>query len=186
MEDSLILTQLWERDEHALGALADKYGKRLYRLAQNLLGSVRDAQECVSDTFFALWNAIPPARPDSLAAYICRVCRNTALKRLRHDTAAARSCGYTLSLDELSEAIPGGDMDAALDVRMLGSSIDRFLETQDAESRTLFLRRYWFGDSVRDIARTAGLRENTVSVRLHRTRERLRAHLIEEGFYDEA
>lgn len=184
MEDSKIIGLLFDRAEGAISALAEKFGRRLKGLALNILGSIRDAEECVSDTYLAIWNAIPPKHPDPLAGFVYRTGRNQALKRLRADSAQKRSDRYDLSLDELAGCIPGPALEERVFARELGLAIDRFLEGQSRENRALFLRRYWFGDSVRDIARAFGMKENAVSVRLSRIRDRLRDHLVKEGYYE--
>lgn len=182
MDDRHILQLLFDRAEAAIDALARRFGPRLYAIAMNILCSSRDAEECVNDTYLALWNAIPPARPDPLCAYTYRVGRNTALKRLRDNTTQARNSAYDLSLDELAGCIPDDSLWETLDARELGRSIDRFLDIQSKENRVIFLRRYWFGDSVKDIARSLGMKEGTVSVRLNRLRSALKDHLSKEGY----
>ena len=174
---------LWQRSESGLTALAGHFGHRLYAIALNILGSREDAEESVSDTYMAVWNAIPPKQPDPLSAFVYRVCRNIALNRLRANNAQKRS-GYEVSLEELSVCIAGPGLWEKLDERALGRQINAFLDTVSRENRALFLRRYWFGDSVGDIARHFGMTENAVSVRLNRIREKLKAHLIREGFYE--
>lgn len=182
MEDKKIVALLWQRAESALDALAEKFGKGLLALARNFLPDRRDAEEAVSDTYLALWHAIPPAKPDPLPPYVYRVGRNTALNRLRRDTAQKRS-GYEVSLDELSGSLSGPSLEAQVEARDLGQAIDAFLDTQSQSTRIIFLRRYWFGDSVKDIAKLLGLTESAVSVRLLRTREKLKDYLTEEGYY---
>lgn len=179
MEDEKILGLLWRRAESALTALAEQFGKRLYRTAMNLLSDPLDAEECVNDTYLAIWNAIPPRRPEPLGPFVYRVGRNIALNRLRANTAKKRS-GYQLSLEELGNCIPAPCLD---DARALGQAMDAFLGTLSRENRVIFLRRYWFGDSVRDIAAAFHMTENAVSLRLSRTRDGLRAYLIKEGYH---
>lgn len=183
MEDKKIIVLLWQRAEEALDALAEKFGKGLLVLARNILPDLRDAEEAVSDTYLALWHAIPPAEPDPLPPYVYRVGRNTALNRLRRDAARKRS-GYEVSLDELSGSLSGPSLESLADARALGRAIDAFLDTQSQSTRIIFLRRYWFGDSVKDIAKMLGMRETAVSVRLLRTREKLKDYLTEEGYYE--
>ena len=182
MEDRHILKLLLSRAERAIEALAEAYGKRLFGIARNILGSTRDAEECVNDTYLALWNAIPPEEPDPLCAYAYRVGRNIALKRLRSNTAAIRCADYDLSLDELAQCIPDTAMEETLTARELGRAIDAFLTKQSRDSRILFLRRYWFGDSIKDIAQALGMKEGAVSTRLSRTRSALNLYLIKEGY----
>lgn len=184
MDDKKILQLFFDRAEGAIEALDRKIGKLLYRIAMNILGDHREAEECVSDTYLALWNTIPPEHPDLLTAYACRVGRNTALKRLRSNTARRRDSQWDLSLDELADCIPDRSAEDLLQARELGRSINRFLGTLSEENRTLFLRRYWFGDSLQQIARVTGLRENTAAVRLSRIRDALKEHLIREGSYE--
>lgn len=182
MEDLQILDALFARCEKALAALAEKYGKGLLNLAMNILGSQADAEETVNDTYLALWNAIPPQRPDPLAPYVYRTGRNQALKRLRANTAQKRDSRYDLCLEELGEALPGGTAEDALDAKLLGQAINRYLATLSRDHRTLFVKRYWFGQSVADIAKESGLSAGTVSTRLSRMRTALRAQLEKEDF----
>lgn len=185
MEHRYITDLLFERSENAIAAMAEHFGKRLYATALNILNIRQDAEETVSDTYLAVWNAVPPQRPDPLSAFVYRVGRNLALKRLRHETAQKRNSSYDLCLEELENCIPSRALEETVDARALGRTIDRFLGTLPKETRAIFLRRYWFGDSVRDIAASLGLRENTVTVRLSRTREKLRTYLQKEGYLDE-
>lgn len=178
MEDHEILTLLWQRSQNAIPALAERFGKQLYRTAMNLLNNPRDAEECVSDTYMALWNAIPPGRPEPLAPYVYRVGRNIALNRLRDNSAQKRS-GYELSLEELAGCI---STPCSEDSRNLGRIMNAWLDTLSKHNRVMFLRRYWFGDSVKDIATAFNMRVNAVSVRLSRLRSSLKDYLIKEGY----
>lgn len=183
MDDKQIIGLLWQRAEAGLEALRTKFGAGLLALARNILPDRRDAEEAVSDTYLALWDAIPPNRPDPLPPYVYRVGRNTALNRLRRLSAQKRS-SYELPLEELAGSLPGPSMEMMADARRLGRAIDTFLDTQSRTSRVIFLRRYWFGDTVKDIARLLDMKESAVSVRLLRTREKLRNYLTEEGYYE--
>ena len=181
MEDKQIIELYFTRSEEAIGESAKKYGGYCRTIAGHILPNAADAEECVSDAYLAVWNTIPPARPDPLSAYICRLGRNCALKKLRSRTALKRS-GYEVSLEELSECIPGSDTETAWQAQALGEAIDRYLATLTKENRVIFLRRYWFGDSLKDISRRMGIRENTLAVRLSRIRDDLKDYLIKEGF----
>ena len=185
MDDKHITRLLFARSESALAILARKFGARLLLTARNILGNTQDAEECVSDTYLAIWNAIPPKQPDPLAGFIFKTGRNLALKRLRHNTAAKRNSHYDISLDELSACLSGSSLEDILSARELGQAIDRFLGTLPKDSRIMFLRRYWFGDSVSEIAATLGYSENAVSVRLNRCRSKLRIYLQQGGFFYE-
>ena len=186
MEDKKILDLLWNRIESAIDALAKKFGKRLLYTAMNILGNPQDAEEAVNDTYMALWNTIPPERPDPLSGYVHRTGRNVALKKQRYLTAQKRRSQYDVSLEELADVLPGPYMEDLLDARELGLAIGRFLDTVSKENRILFLRRYWFGDSVKHLAKATGLSENTISVRLSRLRSQLKSYLMDkEGFFHE-
>lgn len=182
MDDKAIIEGLFDRNEATLTILAQRFGRPLKQLTLNILGNIRDAEECVNDTYLALWNAIPPARPNPLTGYVLRTGRNLALKKLRRNTALKRDSRYDLSLDELAASLSGETPENILEAQELGRAIDRFLDTLNKENRILFLRRYWFGDSVQTISNNRGMTENTVSVRLCRIRGQLRTYLIKEGF----
>lgn len=182
MEDRQIVKLFLQRAEGAIAAVAKKYGARLTAMARNILRDHRDADEAVSDTYLALWNTIPPQEPDPLSAYSYRICRNTALNKYRANTAQMRDGSYDLSLEELAECIPDTPLEETLTARELGRAIDSFLAKQSQNSRVIFLRRYWFGDSVKEIAKALGMKEGAVSTRLSRTRSALRLYLIKEGY----
>lgn len=178
MDEQHLLQLLWDRSQRAPEALNQAYSKLLYRIASNILGDHHMAEECVNDTILALWNSIPPNRPSPLISYACGVVRNIALNRRREQPE------YTLSLEELADYIPAPCSIDALDAKELGRTINAFLGTVSQRSRNIFLRRYWFGDSVKEIASNFSMTENAVSVRLARTRDKLRAYLIQEGYYE--
>ena len=182
MEDKKILLLLWNRAERALEAMARKYGGRLYRTARNILSRHEDAEESVNDTYLAVWNAVPPQRPDPLEGYVYRTGRYIALDRLKYLTAEKRSSRYELSLDELEACIPSNALEDTVDAIWLGRAINDYLETLNETNRSIFLRRYWYGDEVKTIARDLELRPNTVTVRLSRMREGLHDHLEKEGY----
>lgn len=186
MDDKKILALLWQRAEQALIALAQRFGAGLHRLAMNILSNQSDAEEAVNDTYLALWNAIPPEKPDPLTAYVYRVGKNIALKKHRDLTAQKRDSRYDVSLDELSGCLAGCSLEEEWQARELGRAIDRFLGLQTQQNRIIFLRRYWFGDSVKEIASLYALSPGAVSVRLSRLRDDLKEYLTKEGFFDEA
>ena len=183
MEDKAIMALLLNRSQQAIEALAATYGARLFQIARNILSDPQDAEESVNDTYLAVWNAIPPAKPDPLIGYVLRTCRNIALKRLRFQSAQKRSSAYTQSLDELAELFPGSTLEEALDAKALGQAVDAFLSTLNKKNRRLFLRRYWFGDSLADLCQQEGLSSNALSVRLLRLRQQLKDYLNKEGFF---
>ncbi|MBR6557259.1 MAG: sigma-70 family RNA polymerase sigma factor [Clostridia bacterium] len=185
MDDQKIIKLLWQRAESVFEALAKKFGNRLMSIAMNILGVRQDAEESVNDTYLAIWNTVPPKNPDPLAGYVYATGRNISLDRLKYITAGKRDCRYDLSIDELENCIPAPALEETVEVKELGLAINRFLATVSADNRALFLRRYWFGDPVQEIARDLGLQENAASVRLGRIRRQLREHLIKEGYVDE-
>ncbi len=181
MEDSAIIELFFARSEQAIRELDGKYGKVCHSLSYNILHSSQDAEECVNDAYLGAWNAIPPARPNPLLAFLCRIVRNLSLMRYHADRAAKRGGGsYTVALEELEGCLASprtveGDLEEQELVRL----VEDFLDTLSAENRVLFLRRYWFSDSYGEIAARTGLSEKNVSVRLTRTRKQLR-HYFEE------
>ena len=148
MEDQKIIKLLWQRAESAIEALAKKFGKRLMSIAMNILGVHQDAEESVNDTYLAVWNTVPPKKPESLAGFVYTTGRNISLDRLKYNTAEKRDSRYDVSIDELANCIPAPALEEKVEARELGLAINRFLGTVSADNRALFLRRYWFGDSV--------------------------------------
>ncbi len=183
MNDSEIIGLFFERSEQAVEELNRKYGSAVKKTASNILSSRQDVEECVNDAYLRCWNSIPPRKPNSLAAYVCRIARNLAVDRYHANTAEKRSGNYGLVLDELEECIPSGiDVETELEAKELTSAIDRFLSGLSRQDRFLFVRRYWYSDSVTDLAAMTGSSANRVSVRLFRIREKLRKTLTKEGF----
>ncbi|MBE6769072.1 MAG: sigma-70 family RNA polymerase sigma factor [Ruminococcaceae bacterium] len=180
MEDKRIIALFWARDERVLDVVREKYGKLCRRIAHNLLGNAEDVEECENDAYLALWNAIPPARPDSLSAYLGRVTRNIALDRFDRRNAQKRGGEMAELLPELCE-VAGGSVEEAFDSTYTAELITAFLREETEEYRRLFLRRYWYGDSIAALAAGLGCGESTVKMRLARQRERLRKFLEKEG-----
>lgn len=183
MHDEKILELLFDRAEQSIEALRKRFGSGLFGLAMRILENPQDAEEAVSDTYLAVWDAIPPARPQPLTPYVYKICRNTALKKLRSRAAQKRSSGYELSLEELADILPGDTLEEQLDAKALGKAISAFLDTLNSNDRVLFVRRYWFGDSVTDLARQRLTSPGNLSVRLHRIRQKLKDYLNKEGFF---
>ena len=184
MEDTEILERFWTRDEGAIPAAEEQYGTRLLRLAERLLGSREDAEECVSDTYLQAWNAMPPHRPAVLPAFLGRITRNLALNRLRSATAQKRGGGEAETVfEELQHIVSGRDTpEVGLDRQELVAAINDFLAALPETKRRIFVCRYWYFESVSDIAARFAISENRVSVTLHRLRTQLRRCLSERGF----
>jgi len=182
VEDTQIIDLFFERSEQAIRELDKKYGAAVTKTAANILHSRRDAEECVNDTWLAVWDSIPPHRPEPLAGFVCRIARNLAVSKLRSETAQKRNGSLDLVLDELEDFLPSGaDVESDYDYKETVDGINRFLSTLDYDDRFLFVRRYWYADSVKEIAAAMHERENRVSVRLFRLREKLRKTLQKEG-----
>ena len=183
MEDNQIIDLYWARDQRAIDETSGKYGGFLLQLAWNILRSHADAEECVNDAYLAVWNGVPSAPPRSLLAYLAKVTRNIALKRLEHNQAQKRGDRFYLLLDELAEVLPGEDsVEDAVAQRELMEAINDFLKTKtDRGERQLFLRRYFWGDSIGELTVLFRHSESKVKSQLFRTRQRLRGYLEERG-----
>lgn len=183
MEDQLIIEMFFSRSEEAINSVSGQYGHLCMSIARHILGSPEDAEECVNDAYLALWNSIPPTRPDSLPAYLCRIVRNISLMKYRKNTAEKRNSYYDASLDELAECLVGADdVQSTLEVRELTEAINSFLDKQKKLDRVLFVKKYWFCLETSEIADELGLSTNYVNVHLHRTRRRLQQHLEKGGY----
>lgn len=182
MNDEEIIALFWARSEQAVPELAGRYGGAIRKVAANILADAQDVEECVNDTYLQLWNSIPPQRPRFLGAFACGVARNLSLNRRHANTAQKRNRSYDAALDELAEILPARtSVETAYEAKELASCISRFLRRQSYEDRYLFLRRYWYGDGVTELAERMGLRPHAVSVRLFRIREKLVRYLEKEG-----
>ncbi len=182
MDDQKIIELFFARSETAIQALAAKYEKLLYKISYQILQNKEDADECVNDTYLGVWNAIPPARPNPLTAFVCKITRNLSLNKYRSNTAAKRDGSMDVSLEELEAVIPTPSAEEEWSAKELGRNINRFLYTLTTENRVLFVRRYWFADSVGEIAGDLHISENLASVRLKRIRKQLKSFLAEEGY----
>ncbi len=181
-EDQEIVELYWRRDESAIRETDIKYGRLCHYIAYHILSSDQDCEECVSDTYFAVWNAIPPKRPERFPAYLGRITRNLALNRFDYLTAEKRNVHVICSLEELEECVFGGEsLDSELTRRQTELAISDFLWKQEEEKRNIFIRRYWYFDSIGEICRQTGLRESKVKSILFRMRGKLKIFLESEG-----
>ena len=178
MNDQEIISLYFDRDEQAIAETDKRYGKTCMQVSMSILNSHPDAEECVNDTYLKTWNAIPPARPRSLCAFVCRIVRNLSLNRLEELTAAKRNRDLTVSFEELEACIPLPD-EASPE---LADLLETFLRKEGETDRILFVGRYWFACPVEELARRTGLTRRAVHMRIFRTRERLRAYLTERGY----
>lgn len=187
MEDKQIIKLFIIRAEEAIQVLSERFGKTLYKIAMNILGNHHDAEETTNDTYLAIWNSIPPKEPEPLTPYVYRTGRNMALKRLEYLSAEKRNSRYDLSLDELASCLPdtANNPEQAFIVQEIADSVNEFLKKDTVQNRYIFIRRYWYGDTVEDISKAVNMNSGTVSVRLNRIRTKLKKYLIEEGYFYE-
>ena len=181
MDDSKIIDLYWSRSEEAIAQTDLSYGGKLRGLANRILTSREDAEESVSDTYFAAWETIPPQRPSYFFAYLARICRNFAFGILDKRQAAKRSAEIVALTAEMEACIPDRRQEDAMEAREIGRILNRFLGTLNRESRLIFLRRYWYAEPIAVIAARYGMGESKVKTSLHRTRNRLRIFLEQEG-----
>lgn len=182
MSDSEIVELYLKRSEDAIAETDLKYGRLCRFIAMNILRSKEDGEECVSDAYFGAWNAIPPQRPEKFSAFIGRITRNLALKKYEYVSAAKRNPEAAISLEELEDCVSGGDcVETELENRRIEKAISDFLRRQSLEKRTVFIRRYWYFESVGGICKRCGLSQSKVTSMLYRTRQKLREYLESEG-----
>ena len=184
MEDSAIVQLYFDRSENAILETDKKYGPYCYTIAHNILANKEDAEESVSDTYLAAWNAMPPRRPSILSTFLGKITRRLSIDRWRIRTAYKRGGGeLPLALDELSECVSGGETpEQTLMRRQLALRFNQFLQGLPETERSVFLCRYWYVDSIAQIAAQFGFTENKVTSMLHRTRAKLRTMLQKEGW----
>jgi len=183
MEDNEIIALFFERSEQAIQVLADKYGRIFHKLAGNILGNRRDVEECMNDTYLGVWNSIPPRQPENLPAYVCRITRNLAVKRYENLSAKKRQSQYDVAYEELENCLyTTNDPAVICEKKELIRLIEVFLDSLKQEDRVIFIRRYWFADSVLEIASRMRMTPNNVSVRLARTRKKLQVFLERSGY----
>lgn len=183
MDDERIIELFFQRNEDAIRYTNEAYGKRLFHLADNITKNVEDAEECVNSTYMKTWNTIPPKCPSFFFAYIAKICRHIALDRFDWNKAAKRRAEIVSLSCELEMCIPDSRSADELQAKELGAILDLFLHSLSRENRLIFMRRYWYADSVTQIAKRFEMSESAVSMRLSRSREKLRAYLEKEGVY---
>ena len=182
MEDTKIIELYFARDEQAIKETEQKYGRLCHSISYNILQNAEDSEECVNDTFSALWNAIPPTKPDNFMAFVCKIARNISLKRLEFLSREKRAANITLSFEELDCILPDTAASVNIDDEELGRLINKFLLAQKEDTRNVFLRRYFFFDSIEEIAKRYGFTNSKVKNMLLNTRKKLKDFLIKEGF----
>lgn len=184
MEDQAIIGLYVQRSQQAIAETRQKYGRYCRAIARNVLADRSDVEECENDTYLAAWNAIPPHQPRRLAVFLGRITRNLALDRYGYHTARKRNRRLEVILTELEECLAApGTVEAAFEAEETAKSISQFLYGCEEQARRLFVRRYWYSDSIADLADRFELSESKVKSMLFRTRRKLKAHLTQEGVH---
>lgn len=183
MDDAKIVQLYWDRDTQAIPATADKYENYCAAIAKNILGSKEDAEEYVNDTYWNAWNSMPPHRPSILSTFLGKITRNLSFNKYRRNVADKRGGGaFPAVLDALSDLVSGKeDVEREIDRKELVKAIDTFLDRLSPEKRSIFIRRYWYADSVSEIAVRHGMKEGAMSMALYRLRLKLHNYLLERG-----
>ena len=183
MTDSQIIALFWERNEDAIRQTDAVYGRKLYAISHKILRSHQDAEESVSDTYMRAWETIPPQKPNYFFAYLAKICRNFSLSKLQWNAAAKRNAEVVSLTQEMETCIPDRSQDRKLDGEEIGRVLNRFLDGIGVESRLIFMRRYWYTDSIAEIAARYNISQSKVKTQLHRTRNKLQLFLEKEGIY---
>lgn len=182
MEDKEIIELYWNRNEDAIAETSSKYGKLCFLIANNILACHEDAEECVNDTYLGVWNAIPKQRPSRFSVFVSRITRNLALKKYEYLSAAKRNPEVGCSFEELGDCVSGKEyIEEELENKRIEQAIDVFLWNLSEEKRTVFIRRYWYLDSIDAICRHTGYSQNKIKSMLFHMRQKLRSYLESEG-----
>lgn len=184
MKDDEIVALYLKRDEAAIRETENRFGRYLIQIAYNVLFDWEDSKECVNDTYLKAWNSIPPHKPECLSAYLAKITRQSSIDIFRRKNCEKRRASeYDVSLSELEECLSAGNMtEQDVDLNLLSSAINAFLRTCTDEVRDVFIGRYYFADSIREIARYCRMSEPKVKSMLWRTRAGLKSFLEKEGF----
>lgn len=179
MQDEKIIELFFQRSEQAIGELDQKYGKIFRNLSFNILNNYLDVEECLNDSYLGTWNTIPPQRPNPLLTYVCKIVRNVSIKRYRAKSALKRKSSYDIAMGEVADyIISPNNVEKEIEAKELARIIESFLDTLTEENRVIFMRRYWFSDTYKDISDRTGLSEKNISVRLTRIRKQMRDYLV--------
>ena len=185
VEDKTIIDLYWQRSEAAIQETAIKYGSYCLKIAMNILANQEDSEECVNDAYLKMWNSLPPQRPHIFSAFLGKITRNLSLNKYKERRAQKRGGGeITLLLGELSGCIPdSSNVEAEFELKQITEVINTFLYSLDKEERIVFVRRYWYGDSIHTISQHFGISESKVKSKLFRTRKKLKIYLEKEGIH---
>ena len=179
MLDEQIIELFFNRSGNAIDELDKKYGKVLHKVSYNILNDRLDVEECLNDSYLGVWNTIPPERPNPLLTYVCKIVRNISLKRYHSKTALKRNSTYDIAMSEVENYILApNSVESEIEAKELAALIENFLDTLSVENRVIFMRRYWFSDTYKEIADRVGMTEKMVSMRLTRIRRKMREFLL--------
>ena len=183
MDDNRIIELLFERAENALDEVSHKYSRLYKGIIREVLSDECDVEECENDVLMAVWNTIPPNRPDSLSPYVCKIARRIGINRFKYNTRQKRNTGYIAMLSELDDCLPADEPidDSNESSERIRSILSDFIRSLDPETEILFVRRYMYLESVTDLAKRFELDENRISVKLYRARKKLKKVLEKEG-----
>lgn len=186
MQDEEIVALYWNRSEDAIAATTEKYGAYCFAIANRILGSGEDAEECVNEALLGAWNSIPPHKPQVLSAFLGKITRRTALKRRQKEQALRRGGGEpALALEELAECLPSRqNVEQELESAHASAVVNAFVRSLPPTERRVFVCRYWYLDSVEEISNRFGFSQSKVKSMLLRTRKKLKRHLIKEGIVE--
>ena len=184
MDDNGIVQLYWDRNDYAISATSEKYGHYCKSIAKNILSNEEDAEECVNDTYLNAWNSMPTHWPENLATFLGKITRNLSFNKYKHNHSEKRGGGeITLILDELTECVSDTDnVEQIIERQELIKVINIFVRGLPIEKQNIFIRRYWYADSISDIAKDYSMLQGTVSKTLERTRKQLKSYLAERGF----
>ena len=182
MDDKQIIELYFERNEQAIKETETKYGAFCHRIAMNILGIHEDAEECVNDTYFSVWKQIPPTVPEVFKVYLGRITRNLSISRFRAMRAKKRYSSMEIMLSELNDCVPSSsNVEQTIEVMQLSDYISEWLDSLPEEDCALFVRRYWFGDEVQELAKKCGITAAKMAQRMLRLRKSLKAALEQKG-----
>lgn len=182
MDEKEIVDLFFARNENAISQLENKFGNYCFTIAKNILMNFEDSQECVQDVYYKVWNSIPPKRPENFKAWLGKTVRNSALNILTKHNAQKRSGKAEIPFDELQDCIASGSTpETAMESSELGETISDWLGTLSSEDRILFVRRYWFGEKLKDLAKKKNISEKKLSMKLYHLRKELKNALEKEG-----
>lgn len=183
MNDEQIIDLYFARSEQAIHETKQKYENYCHSIAYHILGNYEDSEECVNDTFLQAWNSIPPQKPSILSSFLGRITRNLAINKYKYNTAQKRGAGHIeVLLEELADCLPAIDhTESSADDRFAIACLNQFLSKQKVRTRKIFMRRYWYMDSIKEIAAAFAISESNVKMILLRTRNSLKSYMEKEG-----